>query len=158
MRLRLPLKTASVEFGWIKPRTMIRNEETWPDKARGRLLSRDDRPLSFRFFEDLVRFPDHNKVISKSVVSRELGPRFSSRFRCYLVVRVSPIQFSILVAESVEGRRYSLLLEDCSSVEVIVVDYTPEATGSETFWIVEMMYLLWKWPNEPSIRCPCVLT
>jgi hypothetical protein len=48
-------------------------EKRSADKAKGRPLSRDDRP-SLRFFEDLVRIPGHNKVIPKSVVSRKLGP------------------------------------------------------------------------------------
>jgi hypothetical protein len=33
---------------------------------------------------------------------------------------------------------YSLLLEDCSSVEMMLVDSSPETAGSKTFCVVEM--------------------
>jgi hypothetical protein len=40
---------------------------------------------------------------------------------------------------------YPLLLEDCSSVEVIVVHRSPETAGPKTFRVVETVYLLWKY-------------
>jgi hypothetical protein len=43
---------------------------------------------------------------------------------------------------------HSLLLEDCSSVKVIVVQNPGETTGSKAFFTVEMMYLLWN-PRPP---------
>jgi hypothetical protein len=84
------------------------NEERWSEmKKHDRTKQKGDfshktSPL-LRFFEDLVRIPDHNKVIPKSVGSRE-RPAFPFTLPELSVVRVSPIQFSILVAESLEGR------------------------------------------------------
>jgi hypothetical protein len=110
---------------------------------------RDDRP-SVRFFEGLVRLPDHNRVIPKSIVSRELSPRFSSLFRYYSLQK-SPrchSRFSLPILLKAVG--HSLLLEDCSSVEVIVVHSSPETTGVKTFCVVEIMYLLWKCRPAPT--------
>jgi hypothetical protein len=47
-------------------------------------------------------------------------------------------------------------LEDCSSVEEIVVHSSLETEGSKPFCVVEMMYFLWKWPSKPSIGGPRV--
>ena len=61
---------------------------------------------SLRFFEDLVRIPDHNKSYSEIGRVPRAKPAFPFTLPVLLlVVRVSPIQFSILVAESLEGRR-----------------------------------------------------
>jgi hypothetical protein len=83
-------------------------------------------------------------------VSRELSPRFSSLFRYYSLQK-SPrchSRFSLPILLKAVG--YSLLLEDCSSVEVIVVDSSPETTGVKTFCVVEIMYLLWKCRPAPT--------
>jgi hypothetical protein len=119
------------------------NEETMTARSK-RAMSLARTSPSLRFFEDLVRFPDHNKVILKSVVTRELGPRFSS-FIQYYSLQESPrchSRSSLPILLKAVG--YSLLLEDFSSVEVILVDSSPETAGSKTFCVVEMMYLLWK--------------
>jgi hypothetical protein len=110
-----------------------------------------ERLPSLRFFEDLVRLPDQNKVIPKSFVTRERSPRFPSLFQ-YHSLQKSPrysSRFSLPSLLKVVG--YSLLLEDCSSVKEIVVHGSPETEGSKTFCVVEMMYRLWKWLSEPSI-------
>jgi hypothetical protein len=107
---------------------------------------------SLPFFEDLVRLPDHNKGIPKSVMSRERGPRFPSLFRCYSSLYESPRYSSRFSSPSLLGVvGSSLLLEDCSSVAEIVVHSSPETERPKTFCVVEMMYRLWKWPSEQSI-------
>jgi hypothetical protein len=145
----IPLKKVAAKDGWFVRRRIIRNKDRRPGQAKGRPLSRDDRP-SVRFFEGLVRLPDHNRAIPKSIVSRELSPRFSSLFR-YYPLQKSPrchSRFSLPILLKAVG--YSLLLEDCSSVEVIVVHRSPETTGVKTFYVVEIMYLLWKCRPAPT--------
>jgi hypothetical protein len=113
-------------------------------KARGRFLLRDIA-LSVRFFEALVRLPNHNSVITKSPRSHELSPRslHSSVITC--VVRVSSLPFSSLVADSLDVARVcSLLLEDCSSVEVTILEDYSGKPGSNTFCVVGITYLMWK--------------
>jgi hypothetical protein len=56
-----------------------------------------------RFFEDLVRLPDHNLVIPKLLVTREPSPRFPSLFQVSLVVRVYSPPLAIIVADSLES-------------------------------------------------------
>ena len=61
-----------------------------------------EKPPFVRFFEDLVRLPNHNVVIPKSFATRELGPRSlhsSGTTRC----KSLPTPFAILVADSLEG-------------------------------------------------------
>jgi hypothetical protein len=48
-------------------------------KAKGGLSC--ERPPFVRFFEDLVRPPDHNVGALKSFATRERCPRFSSLFQ-----------------------------------------------------------------------------
>jgi hypothetical protein len=97
-----------------------------------------EKPPFVRFFEDLVRLPNHNVVIPKSFAARELGPR-SLTFPVLLVVRASQhhSRSSSPILSKAPG--YSLLLEDCSSVELILVDNSPEDRGAITFCVVEMM-------------------
>jgi hypothetical protein len=101
-------------------------------KARGRCLLRDIA-LSVRFFEDLVRLPDHNIVIPKSFATHGRSPRFSSLFQVTPVVRV----YSLLSRSSLpilsKALVHSLLLEDCSSVEVILLDSSWIGVGSNSF-------------------------
>ena len=104
-----------------------------------------DIALSVRFFEDLVRLPNHNSVITKSPRSHELSPRslHSSVITC--VVRVSSLPFSSLVADSLDVARVcSLLQEDCSSVEVTILEDYSGKPGSNTFCVVGITYLMWK--------------
>ena len=63
-----------------KPRKEISLGARCRTKAKGRFLSREIA-LPVRFFEALVRLPNHNIVIPKSFLTRELGPRFSSLFQ-----------------------------------------------------------------------------
>ena len=75
-------------------RNKLRNcrvEETVSTKQKGDFPC--ERPPFFRFFEDLVRLPDHNLVIPKTLPSRKLGPRFSSPFR-YSSLQESPRRHS----------------------------------------------------------------
>jgi hypothetical protein len=68
-------------------------------------FSRETSP-SLRFFEDLVRITDHNKVYPEIGRVPRARPAFPFTLPVLLlVVRVSPMQFSILVAESHEGRK-----------------------------------------------------
>ena len=60
-------------------RSDSRIEEKVSTKRKGGFSC--EKPPFLRFFEDLVRFPDHNMVIPKTLLSRKRGPRFSSLFR-----------------------------------------------------------------------------
>jgi hypothetical protein len=66
-------------------------------------MSRARHRPPVRFFEDLVRLPDHNIVIPKSFATHEQSPRFSSLFQGSLVVRAYSPPSAILVADSREG-------------------------------------------------------
>src|ERR1700678_1921524 len=102
---------------------------------------------SFRFFEDLVGFQTttsyfRNRSCPAGYARVSLHVSGATP-RCESLPG-SNSRFSLPSLLKVVG--YSLLQEDCSSVEVIVVDCRPGATALVTFSIVEMMYLLWKCP------------
>jgi hypothetical protein len=112
-------------------------------KEKGRRPSRDIA-LPVRFFEDLVRLPNHNLVIPEI-----FGPASAARISFTLpfshVVKASSMPLPSLVADSLDGAGVcSLLLEDFSSVETTIPDGFSQIAGSKTFCVVGIMYLLWK--------------
>jgi hypothetical protein len=103
---------------------------TMRHKAKGRSLSRDIA-LPVRFFEDLVRLPDHKIVIPELLGTHEQA-RLSLTFplshslqevpRCQS--RVSSPNLSMAIV-------CSLLLEDCSSVESDITRWLTGKYGLE---------------------------
>jgi hypothetical protein len=72
-----------VNAGWNMPES----DERWSEIEEPMTSEKGDlsyeRSPSLRFFEDLVRTPDNNKLIPESDGSRELGPRSPSLFQNY---------------------------------------------------------------------------
>jgi hypothetical protein len=112
-------------------------------KAKGRFLLRVIA-LSIRFFEDLVRLPDHNRFSRRnhsSPASLRLHFRHSlyatSAVRAFSVPSES-IRFPEPSESPVSGPPdspfvYSLLLEDLSSVELIVIAFSNNSSGCYKF-------------------------
>jgi len=126
------------------------------EKARGRFLYRGTA-LSVRFFEALVRLPNHNAVMPRSFAPREPGPRSSSLFRHHSLQELfrcpSRLSFPIHSTIIVD----SLPLEDRSSVEVIVLAKHCRNGGPKRFSLVEMTALMWKvlYPDLASLCDRC---
>lgn len=88
-----------------RPEANSRNYHKPRQKRKGG--SPCEEPPSVRFFEDLVRLPNHNVAIPKSFATRELGPRSlhaSGTPRC----KSLPIPFAILVADFLERPQATL--------------------------------------------------
>ena len=67
-------------------RLPLRPSDEIPQRERAISLSRD-RPLLVRFFEDLVRLPDHNIVIPESSGLCEREPALPLLFRHHSVAK-----------------------------------------------------------------------
>lgn len=109
---------------------------------RAMSLARHRPPV--RFFEDLVRLPDHN-LSSRNYSGPASVARISFTLPFSHVVKASSMPLPSLVADSFgDAGVCSLLLEDFSSVETTIPDSSSEIAGSKTFCIVGIACLLWK--------------
>jgi hypothetical protein len=105
-------------------------------------LARHRPPV--RFFEDLVRLPDHN-LPSRNHSGPASVARISFTLPFSHVVKASSMPLPSLVADSLGSPEVrSLLLEDFSSVEITILDAYSKKPGSQAFCDVGISYLLWK--------------